>query len=374
MRYILYVMGIFCWIDWLPYLDYTSLNYFNYFIIILFILSLLGNIKFLFPLNKLQKILIVYLIYMILCSLLHEHLFKLTTSINILTIVLIMNKKISKSKYLVNGFVFGGFLTALYMILMTFNIIEIVDFSALNQFNFGDYFLNSQDKLLSIGFTNKYNKLSYLFAFLICIINLKLNLKTIFKFALTALIIYLQIKTTGRGGLLISILFITILSILNKKRFILLPIIITTAFYVLSSNFFLEVGKRFSSDDSSLSSRVSQFRYVLENFHNNSIFGIGYRSMSELTESIYIHNFFLNNLIMGGIIGFVIALYFIVILLQKIMNSKMPKELRIFIFMLIIMQTMFENFNLILAMGSYLLVWVLIKEYEIEENNTLNNS
>ena len=76
---------------------------------------------------------------------------------------------------------------------------------------------------------------------------------------------------------------------------------------------------------------------------------------------------------MGGVIGFVLASLFIVTLIKKIINSKMPKELKVFLFLLIFMQTMFENFNLILAMGSYVLVWLLIVEYDVNKNITLNN-
>ena len=367
-------MGVFCWVDWIPYVDQALLMYINYFIIILFLLNLFENIKYLFPLNNTQKIFIVYLIYTIVSTMLKGYLFSLNTILVSLIVFLILSRKNSGTKHLINGFVFGGFLTALYMILMIFDLIKVTDFSALNQFDFGDYFLNNKDMITSIGFTNKYNKLSYLFSFLICIIVVKLNFKAIFKYTLVALIVYLQIKTTGRGGLLVSILYITILSILySKKRYISIPLLIIGISYMINSVFFQAISNRLVADDSSALSRLSQYSYAFENFNDNLIFGIGYRPLYDIIGTGYIHNFFLNNLIMGGVIGFVLASLFIVTLIKKIINSKMPKELKVFLFLLIFMQTMFENFNLILAMGSYVLVWLLIVEYDVNKNITLNN-
>lgn len=364
-------MGFFCWVDWLPYLDQTLLNYFNYFIIILFIFILLGNIKNLFPLNNIQKILIFYLIYMILCTLLNEYLFKLNIVINILIIVLILTKKISGTKHLTNGFIFGGFLTGLYMIFMIFDVIKVMDYSAINQFNFGEYFLNSKEMSTSIGFTNKYNKLSYLFSILIYII-FSLNIKSIFKYALIALIVYLQIKTTGRGGFLISILFIGYLSITSKHKYITIPVLLLGFYFLINSFLFHGIGERFKSDNSSSFSRLNQYDYAIENFSDN-LFGSGYASIDVLVNAPYIHNFFLNNLLMGGVIGFAIALSFIVILFRRVMNSKMPNDLKVFLFLLFTMQTMFENLNLITALGSFILIWVLIAEYLGNHNIILKN-
>ena len=367
-------MGVFCWVDWIPYVDQVLLMYINYLIIILFFLNLLNNIKYLFPFNNTQKIFIVYLIYTIVSTLLKGYLFSLNTILVSLIIILILSSKNSGTKHLITGFVFGGFLTALYMILMIFDLIKVTDYSALNQFDFGDYFLNNKDMITSIGFTNKYNKLSYLYSLLICIIVVKLNLKAIFKYALVALIIYLQIKTTGRGGLFVSILYVGILSILySKKKYISIPLLIIGVSYMINSIFFQAISNRLVADDSSALSRLSQYSYAFENFNNNLISGAGYRPLYDVLEVGYIHNFFLNNLTMGGFIGFILALSFIVTLIKKIINSKMPKELKVFLFILIFMQTMFENFNLILAIGSYVLVWFLIVDYDVNKNITLNN-
>ena len=371
MKYVLFFLGIFCWIDWLPYLDESLIGFFNYLVIFLFLFKLLKNIKFIFPLSNLQFILLIYLIYLILSSFfLDQSLFRLSTIINLLIIVLILAKPISGTKYVINGFIFGGFLTSLYMFLMIFDIITVTDYSSLDKFNLGDYFINSKELFISIGFTDKYNKLSYLFSFLIFLI-FRFNIKSIFKYALLVLIFYLQIKTNGRGGLVISLLFIFYLSMMSKIKFITTPAALLAILAVVNSFFFKGVLTRFSADNASSLSRFRQYNYAIENFSDNLIFGIGYKPIFDLVDAPYIHNFFLNNLLMGGIIGFTLALSFIVILFRSVMNSKMHKDLKVFLLLLFTVQSMFENFNIIIALGSYLLVWLLFAKYEVNQNITL---
>jgi len=373
MKYILFILGFFCWVDWLPYIDETLLSYFNNLIVFIFCVELFKNFKFLLPLSNLQKILLVYLIYMILCTFLNENLFKLNTMIGILTIVLILIKHVSGTKYVLNGFIFGGLFTSLYMFLMIFDIINVTDYSAVDKFNLGDYFINSKELFISIGFTDKYNKLSYLFSFLVYLI-FRFNIKSIFKYALLVLILYLQIKTNGRGGLVISILFVIYLSIRSKIRYIMIPATLLAFLVLINSIFFQGIQSRFNIDNASSLSRLSQYYYAIENFSDNLIFGIGYIPIFDLVNAPYIHNFFLNNLLMGGIIGFTLALSFIVILFRSVMNSKMHKDLKVFLLLLFTLQTMFENFNIIISLGSYLLVWLLIAEYEVNQNITLKGT
>ena len=367
MKNILFVLGFFCWVDWLPYLDPSLIEIFNFIIIIIFLIILVfNNIKYLFPLNKLNIILLIYLVYVTPSTLANYDVSNLSIIQNILIIILILSKSLSDTKSLVNGFVFGGFLTSLYMFLMIFDVIIINDLSILDKFEFGDWFINDRESLISIGFTNKYNKLSYLFSFLICILFTRVNLKTFYKLILTFLIIYLQIKTTGRGGLIISILFMGYLAFRSKKWYLIAPAVFIFIYSTLNSVIFQDIGGRFDLENASYLARLFQYSYVIENFTDNLIFGIGYVSTIDLVGATYVHNFFLNNLLKGGVIGFCLSLIIISTLIRTVANSKMNKDLKVFIVILIIMQSIFENFNLILALGSYILIWIFISEIRQE--------
>ena len=118
---------------------------------------------------------------MILSTILNFGQLKYSIILNCLIIVLILAKGFSRTKHMINGFVFGGVTTSLYMILMIFDIISISDLSVLDKFDLGEWFMRSKESLISIGFTNKYNKLSYLFSFLVCILFTRLRIQTIFK-------------------------------------------------------------------------------------------------------------------------------------------------------------------------------------------------
>ena len=72
---------------------------------------------------------------------------------------------------------------------------------------------------------------------------------------------------------------------------------------------------------------------------------------------------------MGGLIGFTLSIILIVILFRKVFYSNIDKNLKVFLALLFSVQTMFENFNTITALGSYLLIWVLLAENGV--NNTL---
>ena len=304
MKYVLFLLGFFCWIDWLPYLDPSLVEFFNYSVVFLFFLKLLNNVKFLFPLSSLQFILLAYLIYMILSTILNFGQLKYSIILNCLIIVLILARQFSGTKHMINGFVFGGVTTSLYMILMIFDIISISDLSVLDKFDLGEWFMRSKESLISIGFTNKYNKLSYLFSFLVCILFTRLRIQTIFKIIFTTLILYLQIKTTGRGGMLISLSYICYLASRSNMKYLIAPAVSVILYFFVNSFIFQDLGNRFAFDNSSSLSRLYQYNFAIENFSDNLMFGIGYISISDLVGASYIHNFFLNNLLMGGLIGF----------------------------------------------------------------------
>ena len=371
MKYVLFILGVFCWIDWLPHLDQTLLNNFNNLIILLFCLGLIKNIKFLFPLSILQKILLVYLIFIILVTLMNGKTLPISNTFNLLIIVLILAKQISGTQYLFNGFVFGGFFTSLYMFLVIFDIINISDYSVLKTFNFGDYFINNKDLVISIGFTDKYNKLSYLLSILTYFVWIHLDLKSFFKYCLVALIVFLQIKTTGRGGLVVSILLIGYLSFSTRYKFLVLPFILSFFYLLLNSTLFEVMATRFTFENSSSVSRLNQYAYAIENFTDNMFFGIGYAPLNDFSDVTYIHNFFLNNLLMGGLLGFVLGFLIILLLLRRVLNSNMDKNLKFFLISLITIQSMFENFNIIIALGSYLLIWFLIADSKTNQRITL---
>ena len=124
----------------------------------------------------------------------------------------------------------------------------------------------------------------------------------------------------------------------------------------------------------STQSRIFQFNYALENFDKNFWFGIGYQPlMSFQTPFSYIHNFFLNNLLMGGVFAFFLSLRFVWDLFY-IVIKKFQKNDMIFLLVLFVFQLFVENFNLISVIGSYLVVWSFLTKKNNSHENWSNHS
>lgn len=359
MKYILFLIGFFSWIDWVPYVNYESLNLLMSAINLFFIFYLSKDFKIQFHFGSAQIIIVVYVFYMLIITLLNGEFLKYTTIVNLLIIALIISKPNIDISYIYRGFIFGGLFTSLYMILIIFDIIKVSDFSALNQFNFGEYFLSQKDSLISIGFTNKYNKLSYLFSFLICFILSSGKVKIYLKVFATVLFLFLQFQTTGRGGQLLAITFILFLAFKSKYSFFYISSgLILTGFFFTS--FFRSAfdASRFSSGD--FVTRLSQYNYVFDNFDKNMIFGIGYSSTFDLINATYVHNFFLNHLLMGGVVGLMLGVILIIQIYKWIIYSNLTSNIKFFFLIFVSIQVSIENFNPLIAIGSYLVFWLLI--------------
>ena len=79
-----------------------------------------------------------------------------------------------------------------------------------------------------------------------------------------------------------------------------------------------------------------------------------------------LENFLKNN---PNILGFVLGSLIILLLLRRVLNSNMDKNLIFFLISLITIQSMFENFIIIVALGSYLLIWFLIADSKTNLRN-----
>ena len=369
MKYILFLVGFFCWIDWVPYVDYKILNLFNFSINLFFIFYLIRDFKSLRFFGSAQVLIIVYLFYMLIITFFNGEFLKYSTIVNLLIIVLILSKPHTDASDVYKGFIFGGLFTSLFMFLMIFDIISISNLSALSQFNLGEYFMSQKDSLISIGLTDKYNKLSYLFSFLICFTLSSKNVKIYIKVLATLIFLFLQFKTTGRGGSLVSIIFILFLVFKSKYRFFyMLSGLILTSFFLgpFFRNIF--VGSRFTSGDSL--SRLFQYNYVIDNFDENIIFGIGYSPIYGLINAPYVHNFFLNHLLMGGFVGLILGVILIMKIYKLTIYSNLTSNFKFFFLIFISIQISIENFNPLTALGSYMLFWLIITN---KNNNFLIN-
>ena len=126
--------------------------------------------------------------------------------------------------------------------------------------------------------------------------------------------------------------------------------------------------------NTSSESRISQFNYVLNNFQNYPIFGKGYEYLSSLnTPFFYIHNYILNHLIMGGLVGFMLSLFFVYNLF-KLSLKKLVGLDRLFLLTLFSFQLLVENFNLVSVLGSYIIIWVYISSKIDFNEHRINNS
>lgn len=366
MKYFLFVLGFFSWIDWLPYVDFNLLNNFNLLIIIIFGFNLIYNIRNQKKFNQLQVIFLVYSFYSILVTLINGEYLRLTLIINYFVILLLLGDLNTNSKYIFNGFIFGGFFTGLYMFLTIFDLINIVDYRALSFFNLSEYFINNKNLIISIGFTDKYNKLSYLFSFLTLFIFVSEKINYQLKLLFILAILFLQIKTTGRGGLIVSILFLFISLFKGRIKYsVAMSFLILLVIGFLLNPDILKIDNRYSFSESSSLSRINQYSFALENFSYSPIFGVGYSPINELIDAPYIHNFFLNNLYMGGVIGLIFSILIIFFVIKTTLISSFRYEVKIFVISFTIIQSLVENFNPTIVLGSYLVFWFLMNNKNI---------
>lgn len=367
MRFIILILGIYSWIDWLPFIDQSSLVLFNQFIILLFLVKLF--LEFRGKFNKhVTNSFFLYFFLINISSLINGVFPPYKLLINLIIILLILSKEFSYSNFFFKGFIIGGVFTSIYMLLGNFDIINAIAISNLSHFTLGEYFLENKETVISVGFTNKYNKISYLFSILFFLILYRFKLKLLLKLVFGFLIIYLQILSTGRGGLLISLILLLYYLFTQHKPFFYLACLIFLFYFSISDLQISNLFPRFDFAEESFVSRFQQAEYAINEFDKNLFFGIGYATDN---QSLVVHNFFLNNLVCGGITGLILSLYLVASLIKNIYRAEVFVHLKFFILLLLFFQITFENMNLVVALGSFLVFWFLFNDTKFKKN--LNN-
>src|SRR5699024_7160960 len=169
---------------------------------------------------------------------------------------------------------------------------------------------------------------------------------------------------SGSRGSLVSVVLMLTLSFLIymiwKKKFILGVVLITVIGTIVpvlftNANFSFAIERILagfsSSGDESTSQRLVLYDTALNNFYENPIFGKGIGSFSnEIGRYYYPHNIFLEVLNDFGVIGFVVLLFFLVMLLRKsiwiIKQKSYQGHILVFLFQNVFIQLIFS--------GSYL--------------------
>ena len=103
--------------------------------------------------------------------------------------------------------------------------------------------------------------------------------------------------------MLISLSYICYLASRSNMKYLIAPAVSVILYFFVNSFIFQDLGNRFAFDNSSSLSRLYQYNFAIENFSDNLMFGIGYISISDLVGLHTYITFFLNNLLMGGLIG-----------------------------------------------------------------------
>ena len=288
---------------------------------------------------------------------------------------MVLIQKKTNFEAILNGFLFAGFCNIFYMLSVDFGFLT-VDRSWIGDLvQYGEWFI--EKNLVSIGLINKYNRLSYLFSiFLFFYLNQKYK-APIINFLLVTAVIYCQLLTGGRGGLycsLILIFFYFFRKFNFKTISVFILLAITILFYVEPILQTLEDFRGLEFLNKSTESRIVQYNFVYENFTKNFWFGSGYYFINTLnTPFIYIHNYFLNNLLMGGITAFLISLKFAWDILSTLIKNFKGYQM-IYLIVLFAFQFTVENFNLISVIGSYLIVWIYITKKINSNENWSNHS
>lgn len=373
-KIIFFVVGLLSFIDWFPYFEPSILSPVSDLAIFLFVFLLVLNLD-LSKFSTLTFWLISVSLYVLLRELFSSSQFGISIFYGFVVALILLQRNFN-TKHVINGFLLGGWLNISYMFLVFFDLLT-VDAYWLGSFRaqLGEWFVDTN--LITIGLTNKYNKLSYLLA-----IFLFFMLKKKFKFfaskyLIIVLVLACQLLSGGRAGIYCSLilLFFYFFPRFNLTSLTLsIGLIIGFTFYFDIIALFFEGFRASELINTSSESRISQFNYVLNNFQNYPIFGIGYEYLNSFdTPYSYIHNYILNHLFMGGLVGFTLSILF-TFYLFKLALSKFIGLDRVFLILLFSSQLFVENFNLVSVLGSYIIVWVYINSKIDNNEYRINNS
>ena len=371
--FIFFTMGFFSIIDWLPFVQPSNLIILRNVVIVFFVILLIFGAK----INRINKISISILIlslFIFIRTIFSGNIPDQEYLNGFLLFIILIQDNIN-FKAILNGFLLSGYCNIVYMLSVDFEFLTVNRSFGEIVNEYGDWFVESN--LVSIGLLNKYNRLSYLFSIFLFFHLKKYNRILLLNIIIILVVLYCQLLTGGRGGIYCSLLFIFFyyfknLNFINITFFIfsviLLIVYIEPIFQALDQYRAIDLVNR------STQSRIFQFNYALENFDKNFWFGIGYQPlMSFQTPFSYIHNFFLNNLLMGGVFAFFLSLRFVWDLFY-IVIKKFQKNDMIFLLVLFVFQLFVENFNLISVIGSYLVVWSFLTKKNNSHENWSNHS
>ena len=373
-KIIFFIIGLLSFIDWFPYIEPSILLIVSNLSISLFVIFLVLNID-LSKFSTLTFWLISISFYVLFRVLFSSSQFGISSFYGFIVALVLLQRNFNL-KYIINGFLLGGALNIGYMFLVFFDVFTADAYWLGNyRAQLGEWFVDTH--LITIGLTNKYNKLSYLLAIFLFFI-LKKNFKFFTsKYLIIVLVLACQLFSGGRAGIYCSLilLFFYFFSRFNLTSLALsVGFIIAFTFYFDPILFFLDGYRVVDLLNTSSESRIFQFNYVLNNFQNYPIFGKGYEYIISIeTPFIYIHNYILNHLIMGGLVGFILSLLFIYNLFKLTLKKLVGLD-RLFFLVLFSFQLLVENFNLVSVLGSYIIIWVYISSKIDFNEHRINNS
>lgn len=352
---VFFFIGFLSWFDWIPILSFQVFRYIKVALLFLFFVLIYFNqnkdIKF----SPLSKLLIFYFLYVFINTSFKSVPF-LITYLNLLYAAYFLIFP-SFSNVFIKGFKYGGLVTILFMLSQYIDFVT-VNPEWINMFGFNNWFVNCKECIMSIGFTNKYNKVSYLLSFLVFLVYTS-NKKFYFKVLCISIIVYFQIITGGRGGFLIVLLFLAI-CLGRKIKLWLMPLVFSLIGYYVFEYVDLSEMRVFEFQNASSMERFQQYFYAFNNMDKNIIFGhSGYTDLTDKIGSLHVHNMFINNMLMGGVLGLIFSIILITFLIKSILKIN-ETESKVYLILLVIFQALFENFNPIGTIGSYVIFWLIL--------------
>jgi hypothetical protein len=353
-----FFLGFISVIDWLPYLPQNTFQVGKKTLILTILILGIQEIKFTKNKNLFIFLLTTQLLYSIILIPVAENYYSLSGLISLFLVVVfvLVVDGFSLSKF-ITGYYLGLFASLIVMLLTLFGI--EIDRSGLRIDGMGDFFLSDRFSLASMGLTNKYNKMSYLFGLGVLLVNCVHNdRKLSLKIGLTLAFVVGCIVAGGRGGLLI--LLIALLAPwfkINKLSNLL--VLLTVGGIIVMYIDSLEL--LFTSRNA----RLGQLTDAYELIGNRPIIGYGYGS-TQGREYEYFHNFFIGGWYQGGLIGLFLRIMLFVFMLNMTMKSTYLR-IKTPLLAFIILQCMVEDFNPLRIGTSYLIFWLII--YNVYDKN-----
>lgn len=179
--------------------------------------------------------------------------------------------------------------------------------------------------------------------------------------------IILSLSRGGIGAIIIGLLLMFISSSVRQKvkMIFILPLFfyLTNLILKLTVNIdvFAMIAQRFSADDGG-SGRSRLWESGLQFFYDSPVFGIGIfnylpYSVSKFGYPAHMHNTFLDTLVEGGVVGFVLySLVFIILIITYFNNRKRIKDKGYLLFTLVSMIFLMNTYSLMVNESFYLVL------------------